>query len=97
MSDYISPIYSVVVSLLLGYFIGAFKKVKRSSKAEKDALGALLRNAMFKIHEEYRDATEVPANVQEEMDNLYKPYHELGFNSVGTKIHDEIMKKPTKV
>lgn len=97
MSEFISPVYSVIVSLLLGYFIGAFKKVKRSSKAEKDALGALLRNAMFKIHEEYRDANEVPANVQEEMDNLYKPYHELGFNSVGTKIHDEIMKKPTKV
>lgn len=95
--DLLSPIYGGVVSLLLGFVIGRLKKAKRDNKAVGEALGALLRNAMFQIYDEYRDADEVPVQVQEEMSSLYKPYHDLGFNHTGTKIHDEIMGKKTKV
>lgn len=60
-------------------------------------LGALLRNDMYSIYRKYRDADEVPVEVQEEMHSLGEAYHNLGFNATGTKIHDEIMAKPTKV
>ena len=93
----LSPIYGGIVSLLLGIVIGQFKNYKNESKAERDALGALLRNDMFEIYECYRDEPEVPVRFQEEMDSLYQAYHGLGFNNTGTKIHDEIMAKPTKV
>lgn len=93
----LSPLYGGIVSLILGYVIGQFKKVKTANKAEREALGALLRNDMFEIYEAYRDADEVPVRIQEEMDSLYAAYHGLGFNNTGTKIHDEIMAKKTKV
>lgn len=93
----LSPVYGGLVSLILGFVIGQLKKAKTENKAVNEALGALLRNAMFKIYEKYRDQEEVPVQVQEEMSSLYKPYHDLGYNNTGTKIHDEIMAKKTKV
>lgn len=93
----LSPIYGGIVSLLLGIMIGSFKKLSASAKAEHEALGALLRNDMFEIYETYRDCEEVPVRFQEEMDSLYTAYHGLGFNNTGTKIHDEIMSKKTKL
>ena len=93
----LSPIYGGIVSLMLGFIIGQYKKLKTNSKAERDALGALLRNDMFEIYECYRDEEEVPVRIQEEMESLYQAYHGLGFNSTGTKIHDEIMAKKTRV
>lgn len=97
MWSFISPIYGGVVTLILAYVVNQFKKIQTGNKAERDALGALLRNDMFEIYEIYRDAEEVPVRFQEEMDSLYSAYHGLGFNNTGTKIHDEIMKKKTKV
>lgn len=97
MWSFISPIYGGVVTLILAYVVNQFKKIQTGNKAERDALGALLRNDMFEIYETYRDADEVPVRFQEEMDSLYSAYHGLGFNNTGTKIHDEIMKKKTKV
>lgn len=94
---FFNPIYGAVASLVVGFLIGRMKKVKAENEAINNALGALLRNAMFKIYEKYRDQEEVPVQVQEEMSSLYKPYHELGFNNTGTKIHDEIMAKKTKM
>lgn len=97
MWSFISPIYGGVVTLILAYVVNQFKKIQTGNKAERDALGALLRNDMFEIYETYRDSEEVPVRFQEEMDSLYSAYHGLGFNNTGTKIHDEIMKKKTKV
>lgn len=97
MNSYITPIYTGLISALLGYCLAKVRQMKQESKAERQALGALLRNDMFRIYEKYRDAAEVPASTQEEIDSLYAAYHGLGFNNVGTKIHDEIMAKPTEV
>ena len=91
------PVYSTIASLVIGFLIGRIKKIKGESKAERQALGALLRNDMYSIYRKYRDADEVPVEVQEEMHSLGEAYHNLGFNATGTKIHDEIVAKPTKV
>lgn len=94
---FISPIYGGIVTLILATIVTQFKKIKDNSKAEHDALGALLRSDMFVIYETYRDDNEVPLRYQEEMESLYRAYHGLGFNNTGTKIHDEIMAKKTSV
>ena len=94
---FISPVYTVVVTAALAYVGTQFKRVRDSSRAEREALGALLRNDMFAIYEEYRDSDEVPIRYQEEMESLYRAYSGLGFNNTGTKIHDEIMAKKTKL
>lgn len=93
----LSPVYSGLVSLLVGFLIGKIQRLKTANKAERTALGALLRNDMYAIYRKYRDAEEVPVEVQEEMHSLGEAYHGLGFNATGTKIHDEIMAKKSKV
>ena len=93
----LSPIYSGLVSLLVGFLIGKIQRMKTEGKAERQALGALLRNDMFSIYRKYRDAEEVPSEIQEEMHSLHDAYHGLGFNAMGTKICNEIMAKPTKI
>lgn len=97
MMEWLSPIYSSVISLIVGYLAARLRQIKTANKAEREALGALLRNDMFEIYENYRDADEVPVRFQEEMSSLYQAYHGLGFNNTGTKIHDEIMSKKTKL
>lgn len=94
---FLSPIYGGIVSLLLGFVIGKLRSANSEQKAIKNALGALLRHDMFDIFEEWSESEEVPAKIKEEMESLYKPYHELGYNHTGTKIYEEIMAKRTKV
>ena len=93
----LSPIWSTIVSALLGYFVARLKQAKTANKAEHEALGALLRNDMFQIYDQFRDAEEVPVRTQEEMESLWQAYHGLGFNHTGDKIHDEIVNKKTKL
>ena len=97
MSEYLAPIYTGLVSALLGYLIAVVKKTHTTDKSIKIALGALLRSDMFAIYETYRDTEEVPESIQKEMDELWQAYHGLGFNHLGDKVHKEIMDKRTKV
>lgn len=97
MNEFLAPIYSSVISILLGYLIATLKKGRVTDKSIKIALGALLRSDMFNIYEQYRDAVEVPEAIQKEIDELWQAYHGLGFNHMGDKVHDEIMSKKTKV
>ena len=93
----LAPIYSGIASALLGYAIARLKTLKQEQSAEREALGALLRHDMFQIYKLYIDETEVPKDIQEEMHSLWQPYHALGFNHMGDKIHDEIMEKKIQV
>lgn len=105
--NYFGPIYSSIVSLLLGFLfakmtgLAAQNKKKEEAEAKKNtaminALGALLRHDMYGIYETWRDEEEVPEEVQKEMHNLWEPYHALGFNHMGDKIHEEICSKKTR-
>lgn len=94
---YLSPIYTSIISIVVGYLVALIKKGKTTDKSIKIALGALLRSDMYTIYEEYRDADEIPESAQKEMDELWQAYHGLGYNHMGDKLHDEIMQKKTKV
>ena len=82
-----------VVLKVVDYFLS--RRGKNST--ERAALGALIRHDMFEIYDQYKDAPTVPHAIQEEIDSLYQAYKSMGFNNMGTKIHDEIMKKQTEV
>ena len=70
---------------------------RKGNTVEQNALGALIRHDMFEIYDTFKEADTVPHAIQEEMDSLYQAYHALGYNNMGTKIHDEIMRKTTEV
>lgn len=87
-------IITVIIALISSAGFWAFigQKIEKRS-AVNQALGALLRHEMFDIYEIYKEKDSVPSDILEEMDSLYQAYHALGFNNLGTKIHDEIMRK----
>ena len=88
-------IVSVIIALVSSAGFWGFISTKiEKHDAVSMALGALLRHEMFDIYEIYRNEDCVPADILEEMDSLYRAYHALGYNNLGTKIHEEIMKKP---
>ncbi len=109
MSSWLAPIYSGIISLLLGYAVARVKSLRKRADDAKDAadteyrlvresLGALLRNDMFAIYEKYKGDEHVPLQTQEEMESLWQAYHGLCFNHAGDTIHAEIMvKKPIVV
>lgn len=109
MNSWLAPIYSGIISLLLGYAVARIKSLKnnfekersaaaKESKLIKESLGALLRNDMFAIYEKYKGDDLIPLQTQEEMESLWQAYHGLGFNHAGDTIHSEIMaKKPIVV
>ena len=92
MKEIAIPIIIALVSSA-GFWAFVTNRIDKHS-AVNMALGALLRHEMFDIYEIYRCEEVVPADILEEMDSLYRAYHALGYNNLGTKIHDEIMKKP---
>lgn len=98
MVSIVDVILTALASVLASSGFWAFIQ-SRSNKnsAVNTALGALLRHEMFEIYAQYRDAEEVPRSVQDEMDALWEPYHALGYNHTGEKIHDEIMHKKTAI
>ena len=88
-------IISVVIALIssAGFWSFISTKIEKHG-AVNQALGALLRHEMFDIYEIYKAEDSVPADILEEMDSLHEAYHALGYNHIGDKIHEEIMKKP---
>lgn len=85
-------LWSVILKLVDYWITG-----KNKNSAERKAMGALLRHDMYQIYDKWKEEPRVPKDIQEEMDSLYEAYHGLGYNNMGTKIHDEIMHKVTEV
>ena len=83
---------AIAIASSAGFWALIAGKFERKS-AVNGALGALLRHEMFDIYETYKDKDCVPADVLAEMDSLHEAYHALGFNHLGDKIHEEIMRK----
>ena len=89
-------ILSILVAVASSAGFWAFiQSLPRKRSAVKEALGALLRHEMWEIYRTYKDAQTIPADMLEEMDSLHTAYHSLGYNHMGDKIWEEIMKKPT--
>lgn len=91
-------IISIVIALIssAGFWSFVTNKIEKNNVVNQ-ALGALLRHQLFEIYDKYKDSDTVPHDVQEETDSLYQAYSAMGCNGIGTKIHDEIMRKQTGV
>lgn len=97
MEHTLEMILTVVGSVLASTGFWQFMQARNDrNSAEHQALGALLRHEMFDIYERYKDSDSVPRDIQEEMDQLWQPYHAMGYNHMGDKIHNEIMQKKTE-
>ena len=79
------------------YFIGWYLKIGRKKvNLIKDATSALLRAEMLQIANECRKRHYTTLEDMRSFEACYKPYHAMGFNDVGDKLHKEMQDLPLK-
>lgn len=104
---FLAPLYSGIISLVLGYFVARVKQArteKEDGKNEnmlvKEALAAILFSEMFRIYNQYGgddDGASIPAKEQKRMKILHDAYHALGYNHEGDAMFSAVMKKTAVV
>lgn len=90
----------VAFTLIVGAFSFMTRKVITLHKKQKSVeagVVALLRNAMLQEYRKYKTLGEIPIIDKENFEHMYKEYHALGGNDIGTQMYDEIKKLKTKI
>ena len=59
-----------------------------------DGIVSLQRMQLVEAHDKYMFAGEMPVSSKESIDRMYKSYHNLGGNDIGTKLHDDMIRLP---
>mgnify|MGYP000546084645 FL=1 len=64
--------------------------------ASRNGVRALLRAEIIRVYNKYHDDLHYcPIYVKQSIEDVYKQYHALHGNGVGTKLYEEIMALPT--
>ena len=94
MSNLLMQTYTIalpiVLTSLLGYVVWLLKEQKKDRDANSRGTMLLLREQLFKYHDRYTTAQEIPLYAYENFMEMYDAYHELGGNGVATKMKEEI-------
>jgi len=88
--------FTVIVGAISYIFKEILKLFKRQ-KAVEDGVVALLRNAMLQEYRKFKTLGEIPIIDKENFEHMYKQYHELGGNDIGSKMYEEIREMKTKI
>ena len=65
--------------------------------ASRNGVRALLRAEIIRVYNKYHDDLHYcPIYVKQSLEDVYKQYHALHGNGVGTKLYEDIMALPTE-
>ena len=90
----------IFFSLVCGAFGFVIKKIMNLHKKQKSierGVVALLRNALLQEYRKFKSIGEIPLLDKENFEHMYKEYHALGGNDIGTQMYEEIKKLKTKI
>lgn len=100
MQDIIITIFQQVIPVVLPLAIGYFVGVRKSDKALKRGVQALLLDRMDQAYEYYkRRSPKCPYATMTEKRRfsiMYICYHSLGENGVMTETYNEVLRLPTE-
>ncbi len=66
-------------------------------RASRAGIRALLRAEIIRVYNKYHDDREYcPIYVKQSIEDIYKQYHALKGNGVGTHLYEEVMALPTE-
>lgn len=88
--------FTLIVSAI-SYIFKELLKLFKKQKAVESGVLALLRNAMLQEYRKYKTLGEIPIIDKENFEHMYKQYHSLGGNDIGTQMYEEIKKMKTKI
>jgi hypothetical protein len=93
MNYWLEFTFGIIGSLLLF----ACKKLYAEINNTREGMKALLRSELIKDYNKYLEKGEMPIYAKENVEDIYKAYHNLGGNGVGTKMYNELMELPTEM
>lgn len=80
----------IVLTALMGYIVWLMKKQKKDRDANSKGTMLLLRVQLIEYHDKYTILGSIPSYAYENFCEMYEAYHELGGNSMITKMKEEI-------
>lgn len=80
----------IVLTALMGYIVWLLKKQKKDRDANSKGTMLLLRVQLIEYHDKYTILGSIPSYAYENFCEMYEAYHELGGNSMITKMKEEI-------
>lgn len=83
-------ILPIVSTSLMGYVVWLLQRQKRDRDANSKGTMLLLRVQLIEYHAKYTAAGEIPSYAYQNFIEMYEAYHELGGNSMVTKMKEEI-------
>lgn len=84
-----------VLSALLGWFVSQLHKSNAAQKARDAMLIAIGKGQLTDLHQRYVvSGVGCPVWVKDEAEDVYRAYHALGGNGVGTHLYEEIREAP---
>lgn len=94
-------VLEVIAPLILGslwaWTVRALKKQHNDTNALKDGVRTMLKSRLVDLHVQYvQTGTGCPQAVKEEAEAVFRSYHGLGGNGVGTHLYNEIIDAKVK-
>lgn len=86
-----------VFSLVMKKIFAKTNNLYARQQAVENGVLALLRNAMLLEYRKHKLAGEISIIDKENFEHMYKEYHALGGNDIGTQMFEEIKKMKTKI
>lgn len=84
-----------VLGVMVGWCAATVRKVKAEVAALMDGVRTMLRSRLVDLHERFVVSGEpCPDWAKKEADQVYKAYHALGGNGIGTHYYEEIIDAP---
>lgn len=90
MKDIIISIITVALPIILGYIVHLLQEQKKDRNANSRGTMLLLRVQLIEYHSKYMTLGEIPTYAYDNFEEMYQAYHDLGGNSMVTKMHQEI-------
>lgn len=82
--------YVIALPIVLGYIVWLLKNQKKDRDANSKGTMLLLRVQMIEYHSKYMKMGDIPSYAYQNFCEMYEAYHELGGNSMVTKMKQEI-------
>lgn len=82
--------YIIVLPVLLSYIVWLLKQSKTERNANAEGTKALLMIKLIEYHDKYCKEGCMPIYVHNNVEILYKAYHNLGGNGTITKMKEEM-------
>lgn len=90
----IPSIIFAIYQSLVAFISSRHKKKVNDSDALKEGVQALLRDRLLQGYLHHKECGYIDIAEKENLNNIYKAYHNLGQNGVMDKIYSEIMELP---